>query len=107
MFKHKNIRTHNWTELKLVKICNFCKNKAKLECQFHKKIACRDHALKCPYCQNVVCIDCFKEKNYRPICPVCKKELLICPNCLKNGLISRLQQGTNVCKICGYSISSK
>ncbi|MHA1268886.1 MAG: hypothetical protein ACTSPY_03795 [Candidatus Helarchaeota archaeon] len=86
----------------MVKNCDFCNNKGKLYCKIHKKTACRDHAVKCPYCNNVICIDCFRYKNLTPVCSHCKKSLLICPECLKNGIISRLQQGTNICKKCNY-----
>ena len=85
----------------MVKKCDFCNNKAKLECKRHKKQVCRDHAVKCPYCNVVVCVDCFEEKGLVPVCPNCKKELIICPNCLKNKNISRLQQGI-FCKKCNY-----
>jgi len=86
----------------MAKVCEFCTNKAKFECQTHRLSACRKHAVKCPYCGKISCINCFKDVNYITNCPNCKKNLLICPNCLKNGQISRLQIEQNICKICGF-----
>gem|GEM_PF-2102450 len=82
------------------KTCAICRGRPKLRCDRCRNEFCGLHAIKCHSCGTITCV---RDLGRRAQCPVCKKPLPICPECLLNGEIVRTISDPPVCPECGWT----
>jgi hypothetical protein len=86
--------------VEMARSCTVCREKSKVRCDRCHNEFCQDHAIKCSSCGTITCI---RDLNRTAVCPVCQKDLSVCPECLLNGKIVRNLANIKQCPECGWS----
>ncbi len=83
----------------MAKTCTICHARAKLRCDRCRNEYCQEHAVKCHSCGTITCI---RDLGRSDTCPVCKRALGICPECLLDGRLVKTIERTGQCPVCGW-----